>query len=66
EASLFARDDEIERAWQLVQPVLERWAASPAAIEAYAAGSWGPSCSNALLAADGRRWWNPSLRAPDP
>ncbi|MFQ5576846.1 MAG: glucose-6-phosphate dehydrogenase [Anaerolineae bacterium] len=57
DASLFARSDEIELAWRLIDPIL-------AAVEAgtapppvtYQPGSWGPPEADALLAADGAFW----------
>lgn len=51
DASLFARSDEIELAWRLVDPMLTE-------IEPvfYAPGSWGPAAADALLAQDGREW----------
>jgi len=57
DASLFTRVDEVEKAWAIVTPMLEAWADSPPpAFPDYAAGSWGPEASDALLARDGRRW----------
>ncbi len=46
--TLFARADSVERAWQIVQPVLE---AMPP-VHLYPAGSWGPSEADALIAPD--------------
>ena len=57
DASLFARADEIELAWSLIDPVLEQWqgdSAPPLAF--YESGTWGPSEADRLLAQDGRRW----------
>jgi glucose-6-phosphate 1-dehydrogenase len=57
DATLFMRSDEIERAWEVIDPFIaasERpGAASP---QAYAAGSQGPACADALLERSGRRW----------
>ncbi|HEX2239729.1 MAG TPA: glucose-6-phosphate dehydrogenase [Actinomycetota bacterium] len=55
EATLFARNDEIEEAWEIVDPILVCWSGGgqPAA---YAAGSWGPDSADELLRRDGRRW----------
>ncbi len=36
--TLFIREDEVERGWAAVQPVLD----DPPPITFYAAGSWGP------------------------
>jgi glucose-6-phosphate 1-dehydrogenase len=55
--TLFSRTDFVETAWEIVQPVLEAWAATPAAeYPNYAAGSWGPLAASTLLARDGRHW----------
>lgn len=51
DAALFARSDEIELAWQLVDPLL-----AGVAPELYEPGSWGPSAARALLAQGGREW----------
>jgi glucose-6-phosphate 1-dehydrogenase len=51
DASLFARSDEIELAWRLVDPLTVD--ADPLF---YAPGSWGPAAADALLAEDGREW----------
>jgi len=57
---LFARDDEVERAWNLIMPILQTWASDHVSPEPYLVGTWGPESANALLQADGRRWWNPT------
>ncbi len=51
DASLFARSDEIELAWRLVDPLTVD--KEPVF---YAPGSWGPYEADELLARDGRRW----------
>jgi glucose-6-phosphate 1-dehydrogenase len=51
---LFARQDTVEAAWQVVDPVLGD--AVPA--HRYARGSWGPKEADALLP-DGETWYNP-------
>ena len=55
DATLFARSDEVHAAWAWITPMLEAWRELDPP-EAYAAGSWGPEASDALLAADGRAW----------
>jgi glucose-6-phosphate 1-dehydrogenase len=56
--TLFARCDEVETAWALVDPLLAAWEAGEP--EPYPAGSWGPPGADALLSGEGRRWWVPS------
>ncbi len=54
--NLFVRSDEQEQAWRWVEPVLDAWAADPNGPRAYAAGSWGPPASSAMVARDGCVW----------
>jgi glucose-6-phosphate 1-dehydrogenase len=44
--TLFVRADSVERAWQIVQPALDR----PPPLRFYEAGTWGPEESEALIA----------------
>jgi glucose-6-phosphate 1-dehydrogenase len=58
DASLFARADEIELAWGIIDPILDGWAqpdAPPLAF--YEPGSWGPSEADEFLARDGQAWY---------
>ena len=54
--TLFMRRDQVEAAWRFVMPILERWAASKAAVATYPAGSWGPAEADQLIERTGRRW----------
>ncbi len=57
DATLFAHRDGVEATWSLMTPILEGWAANPPKdFPNYAAGTWGPAASDALLARDGRHW----------
>jgi glucose-6-phosphate 1-dehydrogenase len=62
DATLFTRADEVEAAWQIVDPLLAAWQGAPPATpvvgepEPYPAGTAGPPSADALLAADGRAW----------
>jgi glucose-6-phosphate 1-dehydrogenase len=57
DASLFARTDQVEVAWALIDPILNAWAEGPPPpFPNYAAGSWGPSASDELIEADGFAW----------
>ncbi len=58
DATLFARSDEIDYAWRLIDPVLQGWASENAPpLATYARGSWGPAEADALLAHGGRAWY---------
>ena len=56
DATLYQRADNIEGGWQVVQPVLDAWAALAAPMARYRAGSDGPKEADELLARDGRAW----------
>jgi glucose-6-phosphate 1-dehydrogenase len=56
DATLFMRRDEVEAAWTWVEPILLAWAGAPEPPRLYAAGSWGPTASIALIERDGRTW----------
>jgi glucose-6-phosphate 1-dehydrogenase len=51
---LFARQDAVEAAWQVVDPVLD----DAVPVHRYARGSWGPKSADALLP-DGESWHHP-------
>lgn len=59
DASLFARSDEVELAWGVIDPILAAWS-SPAAppLGFYDLGQWGPSSSDEWMDADQRRWFD--------
>jgi len=55
--TLFMRADQVEAAWEIIQPILEVWQTRPAVDYAnYAPGSWGPEDAEALIAKDGNHW----------
>ena len=57
DASLFARADEIELAWGLIDPILANWEGPNApALASYEPGGWGPDEACDLLAREGRLW----------
>ncbi len=57
DATLFTRDDEIEEAWELLEPIFGAWDSADAPpIYRHAAGTWGPREASELLAANGHRW----------
>jgi glucose-6-phosphate 1-dehydrogenase len=57
DASLFMRSDEIERAWQIMDPLIAAVEkANASEPEIYPRKSTGPKCADALLAREGRHW----------
>lgn len=59
--TLFMRRDELDAAWQWVEPILKAWETGDEAPLPYTAGSWGPSAANLLLARDNRLWHEEEL-----
>jgi glucose-6-phosphate 1-dehydrogenase len=61
DATLFMRSDQVEAAWELLQPVLDAWANNPPAdFPNYRAGSPGPEAAERLVAMDGHAWLRPT------
>ena len=54
DASRFTRQDGVEQAWRVLEPLID----APPPVHAYAPGSWGPAEADALLAGSGR-WHEP-------
>ena len=54
--NLFVRSDEQEEAWRWVEPIMQSWKESSDGPRVYAAGTWGPSASSAMIARDGFCW----------
>jgi glucose-6-phosphate 1-dehydrogenase len=59
DASLFARADEVEKSWEIIDPFAQAWAAPTLAPPAvYEHGDWGPMSSFEWMAAQGRTWFD--------
>ncbi len=60
---LFPRHEEVELSWKILDPILEHWARQDAKgtakPEQYAAGTWGPAGSDAMLARADHVWRRP-------
>jgi len=54
DGALFTREDAVEAAWAVVDPVLK----IHHRVRPYKPGSWGPKEADALIAGDGC-WFNP-------
>jgi glucose-6-phosphate 1-dehydrogenase len=54
--TLFMRRDEVEAAWNWIDPILNAWQENRQEAQGYTAGTWGPSASIALIERDGRTW----------
>lgn len=54
---LFVRRDEVEHAWRWVDQIIRNWHDSGEPPKRYAAGTWGPVASIAMITRDGRSWY---------
>ncbi len=54
--TLFRRRHEFDAAWSWIDPIREGWARHDTDPKGYAAGSWGPAASSALIGRDGFAW----------
>ncbi len=60
DTTLFARADEIEAAWGIVDDIIAGWRDMPPPhFPNHEAGTWGPPEADAMIAADGRTWREP-------
>jgi len=60
DATLFMRSDQVEAAWQIINPILSAWQNNTARdFPNYAPGSDGPAKADELLARFGHTWLNP-------
>jgi glucose-6-phosphate 1-dehydrogenase len=58
DTTLFTRADEIEQAWDIVDPVLKYWSQGGRP-GTYAPETWGPRAADELIGRDIRRWRTP-------
>ena len=57
DASLFARSDEIEAAWQLIDPLIRGWEDRQGPqLASYTPGSWGPQAARQMLVKNCCEW----------
>ncbi len=57
DATLYKHADTVEKGWEIVQSVLDVWAALPPRdFPNYAAGTWGPAAAGDLAKNDARQW----------
>jgi glucose-6-phosphate 1-dehydrogenase len=60
DSTLFTRSDEVEAAWQAVDPILQVWQSQPQIpMHPYQPGSWGPAAAAEMLQREGRSWRDP-------
>jgi glucose-6-phosphate 1-dehydrogenase len=62
DSTLFMRADQVEAAWEIIDPIVERWANEPPHdFPNYASGTPGPASSGELIAQDEYHWFPPSM-----
>jgi glucose-6-phosphate 1-dehydrogenase len=61
DATLFTRDDVVEAAWRVIDPILK----TPTPVEPYEPGSWGPANARAVVTGD-EGWHDPKPEATSP
>jgi glucose-6-phosphate 1-dehydrogenase len=59
--TLFMRGDELEAAWEWVEPILDYWEQDDNSPVPYSSGTWGPAASSALIGRDGLQWREEAL-----
>lgn len=59
DASLFARADEVELAWGIIDPILAAWETrQEPALAVYEPGYWGPGSATDWMEEQGRNWFD--------
>ena len=59
DASLFARSDEVELAWKIIDPILAAWETPNAPrLETYPIGLWGPDKCSVWMQSHQREWFD--------
>jgi glucose-6-phosphate 1-dehydrogenase len=59
--TLFMRSDELEAAWEWVEPILNSWEQEGDEPMPYTSGTWGPAAASALIGRDGLQWREEAL-----
>ncbi|NMM27243.1 MAG: glucose-6-phosphate dehydrogenase [Glaciimonas sp.] len=54
--TLFMRGDELEAAWEWIEPVLNYWEQNETEPLPYTAGTWGPPAASALIGRNSLQW----------
>lgn len=64
DSTLFIRRDEVEAAWEIVDPLRQAWSGKPLTEEEfYKAGTWGTAAAEELLTRRGHKWRVPQAGA---
>ena len=60
--TLFMRKDEVEAAWNWIDPIMDMIRKNSIKPEIYNPGTWGPDSSNTLIKKDGFEWHEPDTK----
>jgi glucose-6-phosphate 1-dehydrogenase len=55
--TLFMRRDEVEIAWRWIDTIIKAWDEAGIPVKSYISGTMGPNAATALVAVDGRSWY---------
>lgn len=65
DATLYARGDSTEAAWEFIDPILKAWEEDQVPIYGYPAGTWGPDNADNLIEGDKMTWRYPCSNLTD-
>lgn len=66
DSTLFIRNDQVIASWQFIQTILEAWKQDPSIpLHGYPAGTWGPDCSDDIIAGKDFKWRYPCRNLTD-
>jgi glucose-6-phosphate 1-dehydrogenase len=66
DSTLFTRDDAVEQAWRIVDPILTAWGKNPdIPIYGYPAGTWGPQQADSIIDEPNMTWRYPCKNLAD-
>lgn len=66
DATLYARGDAVNAAWEFVDPILKNWDSNPdIAVYGYPSGTWGPEAANSLFEDTDNGWRSPCEKLVD-
>lgn len=65
DATLYARGDSTEAAWEFIDPILRAWENDEIPVYGYPAGTWGPENADNLIEGDQMTWRYPCSNLTD-
>ncbi|NVJ46024.1 MAG: glucose-6-phosphate dehydrogenase, partial [Cytophagia bacterium] len=65
DATLYARGDSTEAAWEFIDPILKAWENNDIPVYGYPAGTWGPENADNLIDGDQMTWRYPCSNLTD-